>query len=218
MQAKLTETVRLLANGVASEKGSNPIMTGVLIKEREAVCADGFIVVIKQLPSPELDLEGKAIDDGIKSVIVPADAIKACKGDDVALSCIEALNVPVSQLDGIIGNKTKIVARLDGADFSVEVDAIQGEFPKIEKLFVPSPLVAQVAFSTKVLKKLLKTLPDDSLLQLRISEPDKAVEIRCIDPDGDIPISGLIMPMHVSELNVIWKTPELKRETEKENV
>ncbi len=217
MQAKLTETVRLLANGVASEKDSSSIMTGVLVTEREAVCSDGFIVVIKQLPSPELELDGKLVEDGIKSVIVPADAIKACKGDDVALSCMEALNVPVSQLDGIIGNKTKIVVRLDGANFSVEADAIQGEFPKIEKLFVPSPLIAQVAFSTKVLKKLLKTLPDDSLLQLRISEPGKAVEMRCVDPDGDIPISGLIMPMHTSELNIIWKTSELKNESEKNN-
>ncbi len=208
MKAKLTEAVRLLANGTANDKDSSPIMRGVLITERQAVCADGYIVVIKQLPSPEMNLDGPPIDDGIKTVVVPSDAIKACKGDDVALSCVEVMKASLNQLDAIVGDKTKIVARLDGADFSVEADAIQGEFPKYEKLFTPSPLIAQIAFSPRIMKKLLRTLPDDGVVRLRISAPDKAVELQCTDPDGDIPIRGLIMPMAVSDLNVTWNTPD----------
>ncbi len=209
MKAKLTLAVRALANGAASEKEAPPIMRGVLITEREAICADGSILVIKQLPSPEMDLEGANVDDGIKEIVVPADAIRASKGEDVALSCIEVLRTSISQLDDITGNKTKIVARLDGSDFSVEADAIQGEYPQYLKLFNPSPLVAQIAFNAKVLKKLLRTLPDDGTLQLRISGVDKAVEFQSTDPDGDIPIRGLIGTKPCLWENVTWKTQEV---------
>ncbi len=208
MKAKLTPSVRDLANGTASDKDSSPILRGVLIKEREAIAADGFMLIIKQLPSPEMDLDGKQVDDGIKEIVIPADAIRACKGDDVQLSCMEVQKAPLSQLEAIT-DKYKKVARLDGLDFSVEADAIEGEFPKYPNLFSPTPLVAQVAFSSKVLKKLLKALPDDGVIQLRISDPDKTVEFQASDPDGDIPIRGIIMPMACLWDKVTWKMPDI---------
>jgi len=177
LKAKLTPAVRDLANGTASDKDSSPILRGVLIKEREAIAADGFMIIIKQLPSPEMELEPDKGDDGIKEIVIPADAIRACKGDDVQLSCMEVMRNPLSQLEAIT-DRYKRVARLDGPDFSVEADAIAGEFPKYPNLFSPSPLVAQIAFNSKVIKKLLKALPDDGVIQLRISEPDKAIEFQ----------------------------------------
>jgi len=205
LKAKLTPAVRDLANGTASDKDSSPILRGVLIKEREAIAADGFILIVKQLPSPEMDLDNNQVDDGIKEIVIPADAIRACKGDDVQLSCMEVQRNPLSQLEAIT-DRFKKVARLDGPDFSVEADAIEGEFPKYPNRFSPSPLVAQIAFNSRVIKKLLKALPDDGIIQLRVSEPDKAVEFQCTDPDGDIPIRGIISPMVCLWDKVTWKT------------
>lgn len=79
MKTKLTESVRLLANGVSSDKDSSPTTRGVKITDREAVATDGFIIVIKQLPSPEMDMECQ-VDDGIGKVqsslcLVPSPAI-----------------------------------------------------------------------------------------------------------------------------------------------
>lgn len=212
MRVKLTESVRLLSNGVSSDKESNPITRGVKISEREAVVSDGFIIVIKQLPSPEMELDEPSVDDGVREVIVPADAMKACKGDVVTLTTMESLMAPVSQLDSLIGADKKIVARLDGADFSVEADAIEGQYPDVERYFTPSPVVTQLAFNQKVIKKLLKTLPDDGMLMMRISDPDRPVEFQCADPDGGIPIRGLIMPAHVGWLNTTWKTIDTSKE------
>ncbi len=212
MRAKLSQSVRALANGAASGEDANPVLRGVHITDKEAVVADGFLLVVKAVQSQEMELE-KVVDDGIKEIIVPADALKACKGDEVQLQTIEAMrSIPSGELLGNKVTATKIVARLDGADFSVEADAIEGQYPEYEKLFKSSLLVGQVAISTKVLKKLLRTLPDDSMMQLRISEPDKPIEFQCIDPDGDLPIRGAIMPMGCVWDFVKWKSENKKSE------
>lgn len=209
MRAKLTASVKALANGAASDE-DRPLLQGVYITEKEAVVADGFLLVIKVLQPQEMQLE-KVADDGIREVNIPANALKACKGDEVMLQTIEVMrHIPSAELlraDATV-TTTKVVARLDGADFSVEADAIEGEYPRYVKLFAPSPLVGQVAVSTKVLKKLLRTLPDDSFMQLRISLPDKPIEFQCQDEDGDLPIRGMIMPMNVMWEHTKWKTKD----------
>ncbi len=207
MKAKLTPSVRALANGASSDE-DKPIMSGVHITEKEAVVADGFLLVIKPLQPQEMALE-PVVDDGIHKVNVPADALKACKGDEIVLQTLEAMRVvPSGELLG--GDKqnlaTKIVVRLDGVDFSVEADSIEGEYPAYLNLFSSSKFVGQFAVSTKLLKKLLRTLPDDSMMQFRISEPDKTVEFQCADPDGDMPIRGALMPMHCTWEHTKWLT------------
>lgn len=212
MKAKLTQNVKALANGVAVES-ERPAMGGVLINKNEAVVSDSFILVIKPLPAPEMNLESTP-DDGINEVIVPADALKACKGDEVYLETIEQIRTSVSELDAITGNNKKIVARLNGVDFSVEADSIQDKYPDYKAIFGVSPIVAQIAFNTKVFKKLLKCLPDESLLQMRISEPDKMVEFQAVDPDGGLPIRGLVSPMHASWIGTKWNTKDAKGATD----
>jgi hypothetical protein len=103
---------------------------------------------------------------------------------------------------------TKIVARMSGDEFNVEADSIDGKYPDYEGMFKESPLVGQIAINTKILKKLIKVLPDESMLILRISGPDKAIEFQCSDPDGDIPIRGIVMPMLFSGLHTQWKTKD----------
>jgi hypothetical protein len=207
LKAKLTPSVRALANGAASDE-ERPILRGVHITNKEAAVADGWLLVIKPLQPQEMSLE-PVVDDGIDRVIVPADALKACKGDEVYLQTIEAIrSIPSAELlsEGTTATTTKVVARMDGADFSVEADAIEGEFPNYEGLFTPSPLVGQIAINTKLLKKLLRTLPDDAMMQLRISESDKPIEFQCADDDGDLPIRGIVMPMHCTWEHTAWKT------------
>ena len=209
MKAKLTQSVRALANGASSDN-DRPILTGVKFNDREAVVADGNILVIKQLPSPEMVLDDTP-DDNIRQVIIPADALKACKGDVVELQTIETLKQsPVSELlnDKATNTITKVVARMTGEDFNVEADAIDGQYPDYANLFDTTPFVGQVAVNTKLLKKLIKTLPDDSMLILRISSQDEPIEFQCSDPDGEIPIRGIIMPMFFSALHTQWKTSD----------
>ena len=204
---KLTPAVRDLANGTDAGKDASPILTGVFVNDREAVATNHFILVIKTLQTPqEMDLDGPKIDDGIRQVIIPADALKACKGDYVELKTIETMvKPPVGQL-GNPEPRMKTIVRLDGKDFSVEADSIEGDFPQYENLFMMSPLIAQIAFSPAVIKSLLKTLPDEGVLSLRISSVDKPVEFQCSDPDGDIPIRGLINPMDISWIHTKWLT------------
>lgn len=206
MKAQITPAVRALAHGAASDE-NRPILNGVNFNHDQAVVADGFMLVIKQLPSPEMDL-GESIDDGISEVNVPADALKACKGDKVDLQTIESLRqVPTAELlksDATV-SMSKIVARMTG-EFVIEADAIQGTYPDYTKLFGSSPLKGQIAINTRLLKRMLKTLPDDEILRIRVSEPDRPIEIQCSDPDGDIPIRGLIMPLNCNWNDVVWKT------------
>lgn len=215
MKAKLTSAVRALANGTATEKESIEALTGVLIKEREAICADGFILVIKQLPQREMDLDGKDQEDGIEEVIIPAENLKMCKGENVQLSCVEVMRGSLNQIDEIIKGENKTVVRLEGEGYAIEADAIQGEFPKYLKLGGLSPKIAEVALNTKLLKKLLKTLPDDVSLKLRISSPDKAIEFQCDDPDGDIPIRGMIGIKPCLWDKITWRTEDEKIEVKK---
>jgi hypothetical protein len=190
-------------------------MAGVLITDTEAVVADGFMLVIKTLQVNEMDFD-KMDDDGIKQVIIPGDALKACDGELIKMQTIESMvkrELGVLPMGAELSQvNTKIVVRLDGADFSVEVDATDGNYPDYKHLFTPSALVGQFAVSTKVLKKLLRTLPDDSTLQFRISEPDKPLEFQCSDPDGDLPIRGLAMPMNMSWMQTKWLTPNVDKE------
>jgi len=209
MKAKLTAGVRALANGAATDN-DRPVLTGVYMTENEAVVADGHMIVVKRLQPQEMPLE-PVMDDGIRSVIVPSDALKACEGEIINLQTIEAMRViPESKLldPNATRTATKVVVRMDGAGFSVEADAIEGSYPSHRELFASSPFVGQVAVSTKVIKKLLRTLPNDSMMRFRISEPDKPVEFQCIDPDGDVPIKGIFMPMHISWENTKWETRE----------
>lgn len=218
MKAILSETVRDLANGASNDK-ERPILTGVKFTEREAVVADGNLLVIKQLPQLGMDLDNTP-DDNIKQVIIPADAIKACKGETVIMQTIESLkSAPSAELlnDKATTPITKIIARMSGDDFNVEADSIEGNYPDYNGLFNESPLVGQVAVNTKILKKLIKVLPDESMLILRISDPDKAIEFQCSDPDGDMPIRGIVMPMLFSGLYTKWKTKDTgKSQTDKE--
>jgi DNA polymerase III sliding clamp (beta) subunit (PCNA family) len=214
MKANLSKTVRDLANG-ASTDDERPILTGVKFTEREAIVADGNILVVKQLPQLGMDLDNTP-DDNIKQVVIPADAIKACKGETVIMQTIESLkSAPLVELlnDKATTPITKIVARMSGDDFNVEADSIDGNYPDYNGLFNESPLVGQVAINTKILKKLIKVLPDESMLILRISEPDKAIEFQCSDPDGDMPIRGIVMPMNFSGLHTIWKTKNTDKVT-----
>ncbi len=213
MKAKLTPSVRALANGAVSNE-EHSILQGVYINEKEVVVADGFLLVVKQLQPKEMELD-PVVDDGIKEVNVPADALKACKGDEIMLQTIEAVrSIPSEELlsHGATVTKTKTVARMDGPDFSIEVDAIEGKYPDYKGMFNPSPLVAQVALNTKLLKKLLKTLPDGAIMQLRISNPDKPVEFQCQDDDGDLPIRGVIMPMAITWEHTRWLSEDKKEE------
>lgn len=213
MKVKLSQTTRALANGAASGD-ERPILTGIKITKTEAVVADGFLLVIKTLQPAEMEFE-KPVDDGIGEVVVPADAIKACKGEAVILQTIEAMK-PVPKAELLGGNATVaasvIIARMEGDEFNVEADSIQGKYPDHDQLIGGvSPFIGQIAFNTTLLKKLLKTLPSDSIVQFRISEQNKPVELQCQDPDGDIPIRGVIMPMDVLAANTIWRTkPETK--------
>ncbi len=210
MKVKLTAGVKLLANG-ASNKEDSPLMRGVHITKDKAVVADGSLLVIKSLQVNEMDF-APTFEDGIDDIIVPAEALKACKGDEIGLQTIEAMrSVPKEHLLDPDASETvtKVVARLDGEDYSVEVDAIDGDYPNHVALFKPSPFVGQIAISTNVLKKLFKALPNDSIVKLRISEPDKPVEFQCTDPDGDLPLRGLVMPLATSWLNTTWRTEEL---------
>lgn len=202
MKAKLTPAVRALANGTANDKEAKPFLKGVYIRGREAAAADGFLLVIKQLPPDELPLDGPHQDDGIDEVIIPADALKACKGD-IQMECIEVIKADPGLLTKL---EPKIVVRLNGPDYDVEAESISGTFPDYTALFPPSPLIGQVALNTSLLKKLLRTLPDDSNMILRISEPERPVEFQCADPDGDIPIRGLIMPLHLAWNLIKWKS------------
>lgn len=199
---KITPAVRALANGTANSEGS-PALTGVLINTKEAVAANGFMLIIKPLPAPEMEME-ELSENGIPDVIVPADALKACKGDKVQLTVIETMHRPTGQL--ATEPETKNVVRLDGEDFSIEADAVRGTFPDYMGLFQMSPLVAQIGISPQTLKQLLKALPDSGVLQLRISSPDKPIEFQCSDPDGEMPIRGLIMPMNCAWLHTQWVT------------
>jgi hypothetical protein len=210
MKVQLSPTVRVLANGASSDE-NRPTLSGVNFTKEEAIVADGFMLVIKRLPSPEMKLMEELPDDGIQSVIVPADALKACKGEKVELQTIECLreiaSIELLKADATV-SVNKIVARMTGGDFVVEADAIQGTYPDWSNLFTPSSIRAQIAVNTKILKKLLKTLPDDSMLRLRVSDSDKPIEFQCIDPDGDIPINGLVMPLNANWLDVQWRTKE----------
>lgn len=205
MKAKITTAVRDLAHATAQGKDAYPVMTGVRFTRREATATNGYLVVIKQLPPPEMEMDGPAKNDGIGEVNVPADALLACKGEEIRMETSEVRNPKrVGQLDA--GHlPTKLIVRMNGPDFDVEADSIVGTFPNVEAMFAPSPLRGQIAFNTNVIKKLLKALPDDSFFALRISDPEKAVEFECIDPDGDIPIRGLIAPMQMSVENLKWK-------------
>lgn len=209
MKAILSETVRDLANGASNDK-ERPILTGVKFTEREAVVADGNLLVIKQLPQLGMDLDDTP-DDNIKQVVIPADAIKACKGETVIMQTIESLkSAPSIELlnDKATTPITKIVARMTGDDFNVEADSIDGNYPDYTNMFGETPLIGQIAINTKLLKKLIKVLPDESMLILRISDVDKAIEFQCSDPDGDIPIRGIVMPMSFSGLHTQWKTKD----------
>lgn len=212
MKLKLSQATRALANGTLGDD-NRPILSGVKVTPKEAVVADGFMLVVKTVQTQEMDLDNK-VDDGINEVIVPADALKACKGKYIDLQTIEAIKQIPSQelLDaGATVSQTKIIVRLEGEDFNIEADSIEGNYPDHNLLIGGvSPLVGQVAFSTDLLKKLLKTLPGDSQIRFRISEPDKLVEFQCADPDGDIPIRGVVMPMNMSWLNTQWRTREPK--------
>ncbi len=205
MKVELTKTTRGLANGAATDD-SRPVITGVLVSKDKAVVADGFLLVIKALQPPKMDFD-QTSDDKIQEAIIPADALKACKGDITKLQTIEAVRMlPSAELlkaDATV-TTTKIVVRMDGDDFSVEADTIEGNYPKYSELFPALPLRGQVAINTKLLKKLLKTLPDESILKLRIGEPENPVEFQCTDPDGEIPIRGIVMPMRV-----MWDVPWL---------
>jgi predicted acyltransferase len=78
---KLTPATRALANAT-SKNDDRPILSGVKITKREAVAANGFIVIIKAMPAPGMNLE-QIGDDGIDEVIIPSDALKACDGCSV---------------------------------------------------------------------------------------------------------------------------------------
>ncbi len=209
MKAKLSAGVKALANGAGNED-SAPVLRGVHVTKKEAVVADGWMLVIKQLQPQEMQLEPIA-DDGIEEVTIPADAIKACKGEELNLQTIEAMKeIPSAELMGKDAKvtTTKIVARMDGADFSVEADAIEGKYPNYEGLFPTSLFIGQFAVNTKLLKKMLRTLPDNEMLQFRVSEPDKPIEFQCIDVDGDLPIRGMFMPMGCSWEHTVWKSKD----------
>lgn len=205
MKIKLTGGVRALANGISTNE-DKPIMSGVHVTKEEAVVADGFMLVIKKLQLHEMSFE-VAADDGINSVVIPSDALKACKGEEITLQTIEAMKPPIGGLMASEQPGTKVVVRMDGADFSVEADSIEGTYPDYKHL-LSSPFVGQIAISTKLIKKVLRTLPDDGMLQLRFSEPDKPIEFQCSDTDGDLPIRGLIMPMSISWLHTQWLTQD----------
>ena len=202
MRAKLTKNVKILANATCRDT-ERPILTGVYLHGLTAVATDGYILVIKTLATPEMALDAVA-DDGINEIIIPADALKGCPGDDIELECIETVKVKTNSMLEETTNPIKTVVRLNGDGFSVEADSIEGHYPNYLGLFPKTPKFGEVAVNTALLKKLLKSVPDNATMRLRISEPDKPIEFQCVDDDGDEPIRGIIMPLAVLP-ETLWK-------------
>ncbi len=88
----------------------------------------------------------------------------------------------------------------------------QGTFPDIASLIQKVPTVkrVQTAISVNLLKKLVSILPDDGILRIGITEPEKEIEFSCEIMDR--PIRGLIMPMYVAWGKFSWWRPETKKE------
>jgi len=216
MKTKLNDGVVRLANGASTDE-DRPVMTGVHVTKDHAVVADGYMLVIKTLQLNEMKLDVEA-DDGITSVIIPAEALKACSGEVIEMETIESMRLTPDGDKLLVPNAQKpemrTVVRMDCEGFSVEADSIPGNYPDYSALFSASPLVGGIAVNTKTLKKLLKTLPNDATLRLRVSEPDRGIEFQCVDTDGDLPIRGIIMPEQVSWIHTTWRTPEQERDAE----
>jgi hypothetical protein len=205
----LSEGVRLIANAASTDKEGNPVLRGVLVTEDEAIASNGIIVVIKKLPQEGMSMFGVTQEDGVKSVIIPSESLKACAKGEVELNVYSVEKQDQSHLLGSekLDHRTSI--RLVGEEFDIADEAIDGEYIDYRKYFVPSPIRAVVAMNSAQLKKLLKSLPDDATIEFRISDPDRPVEVQCADADGgDFPQRGLIPTCHIDWRQLNWRTEE----------
>lgn len=205
MNGKLTESSQALINCAETGKEARPTLKGLLIRDGRIYAANGFIAITKVL------LDGESAD-GIGEVIIPPDAVKACKGD-VELSCVETMITPKSGMMDMPGTKT--VVRLKGESYDVEADATEGNYPDVMSLFhgADGQIKAFISLNTTLLKKLAKSLPDDSFVTFRIIDHNIPVEFQCMDPDdtGE-PIRGIIMPGLVKTDDLKWFANKKKDE------
>lgn len=180
-----------LVNACESDKDSpREIMKCLSLKDGELVGADGFLLVKRQA----------VLDDGEKDIkaLLPASMIKQIKpkADQQANLTIESGQATVDY-QSMTEYEPKFIFKL-----------VEGDYPAYDKIFESAKKEKKgvIALSVTLLKKLLKTMPDNGILRLGITEVLDPVEFNC---DVDYrPITGLIMPMDVDWSDFKWQSEQ----------
>lgn len=203
-----------LTNGCAKEGSSRPVLTNLCLRNGKLAAADGFMLVVRNA--------GLAEGENPPETMLPSTilkTIKPCHSVKVG-RIIRKVSAELS-----INGRCEVTYKTDTGE-PVEYETSMsfkpgnpGTFPNYDQLFPKvQEKTAVIALSAKLLKQLVKCLPDDGIVRLGIINPTSPLEFHCTDPfsDSDRPIYGLLMPIVVDWKEFKWTRVEEKQEKVKE--
>jgi len=179
--------IRLINSSDLNKGNLREALRCLVVKDGYVASADGFMLAKRKalLDEKERELE----------VLLPASMVKNIKlrGDQTIDLVIEDNKATVNY-SGLLEYEPKY-----------QFNLCKEKYPDYQKLIkdVPTEKKAKIAVSVKLLKQLVKVLPDDGICRIGITDVDKPLEYSC-DVDGR-PIEGLIMPMYVDWGGFEWE-------------
>lgn len=182
---------------VANAAGNSDLPRGLnncIIGQEEIAAADGFMLVRRQLNT----CRGKDIIAVPARILLMAKGAKADKRNngDVVINRGEV------KLQYRRGN---IKLEQDTFNITLTPGKTTLTFERFNQLAdIKNEPKATTAISTNLLAKVLKALPGNAILRLRIHEPSDPIEFSCADRHEGGITEGLIMPMHVQWDKVEW--------------
>lgn len=181
MKASVSNLVKKTAKAAANE-ATRPILSQVKITNKEAVAADGFILVIRNLG------QGNELAEG-EEILVPARILQNSifnlkKGNK---------NHLLIETHGSVGdpNYNPRVEVSTASLVGLTAPMQTGKFPDHQKLYdgeVARPETLRIGFTVEVLKKLLNAIDDAKFVTFRISDNTHGVVFKAGDS------KGIIMP------------------------
>jgi hypothetical protein len=169
----------------AAREYENGGLENVYITDGEIIASDGYMIIRKELEDscPDMAVSAKELIRGFRQLGEPTPTLEL-ESDEAKLS---SPNIEIRL-------KTKNLCE-NNAALTFKVFPIQT--PK-----------AEITLAAKVLKKFLKTLPDDAFISFGIRGETEPVEFVV----GDCDIYGLIMPiMRGNPKKIKWVGPEIDR-------
>jgi hypothetical protein len=201
-----------LTNGCAKED-SRPVLTNLCLRNGKLAAADGFMLVVR-----DADL---AEGENPPETMLPAKILKTIKpGHSVKVGRVNRKVSAELTINGRceVSYKTETGEPVEYETSMSFKPSNPGTFPNYNQLFPKGQeKTAVTAVSVRLLKQLVKCLPDDGIVRLGIVNPTSPLEFHCTDTFSERPIYGMLMPMYVDWSTFRWPRDEENQEKVKED-